>query len=88
MFYFLLELKKWKGDNNKILFHHSTRDEKNNIVYTDSYITECCLLFEKLNNRNISKSITTEHFKRYRDLTTPNPKLIQVLFQFKTGKMI
>jgi hypothetical protein len=86
MFYFLLELKKWKGDNNRILFHHSTRDEKNNIIYTDSYITECCLLFEKLNNRNILKSISTEHFKRYRDLTTPEPKIDSSIVSIQNGK--
>lgn len=75
MFYFLTELKKWKADENKILFHTSTHDEKNNLIYTDSFITESCLLFEKLNNRRISNYISTTQFKRYRDLTTPQPKI-------------
>jgi len=85
MFYFLSELKKWKGDNAKILFHNTTRDEKNNIIYTDSYITECCTLFKRLNKRDISKNISTKHFKRYRDLTTPEPKLDSCIVSIQNG---
>lgn len=86
MFYFLSELKKWKDDKNKILFHTSTHDERNHSIYTDSYVTESCLLFEKLNNRKISNYISTEHFKRYRDLSTPQPKIDTSIISIKNDK--
>ncbi|MEI7480154.1 MAG: RNA-directed DNA polymerase, partial [bacterium] len=66
MFYFLYELKTWKPNPNSILFRNYSKD-KNKIITTDTYIKSCCSLFEKLNNRKISKTISTENFKTYRD---------------------
>lgn len=85
MLYFLLELKKWKGDDKRILFHDSIVDDKKTLTYSDSYITNCCKLFETLNNRSISKSIKTEHFKRYRDNVTPIPKMDSNIISILNG---
>lgn len=85
MFYFLLELKKWKNDNSRILFQNTARDEKENIIYTDSYINDCCALFKKLNNRNISKNISITHFKRYRD-SSPEPKIDSSIVSIQNGE--
>jgi len=86
MFYFLAELKKWKEDKNKIFFHTSTHDRNNKLQYTDSYIKESCLLYEKLNSKKITSYISTEKFKTYRDLSTPQPKIYTSIVSIKTNK--
>jgi hypothetical protein len=67
MFYFLMDLKQWKKDNNKVFFYNTNKGPDGKLIYTDSYVTECCKLFEDLNKRKISNIITTELLKRYRE---------------------
>lgn len=68
MYFFLHELKYWNAnDKEKMLFRNAEKTADNKIKYTDSYIKNCLELFESLNNRKLSKTIKSEHFKTYRD---------------------
>ena len=75
MFYFLMELKRWKQDNKKVFFYDTLKNADEKINYSDSYVNECCKLFENLNNRKISKNIKTELFKRYSERSTHEPNI-------------
>jgi hypothetical protein len=82
---YLIELKQWKQDNKRVLFHLSSADEKNKLIYTDSYVSACCKLFESLNNRKISKNITTNLFKSYREGNSAAPKIYTSVLSIKNG---
>lgn len=73
--YFFLELKEWKLNNKKVLFFDVSKDEKNNMIYTETHILNCCTLFKDLNNRDISRSINSTKFKTYRDNKIPEPRI-------------
>lgn len=86
MFYFLLELRERKHDNKKVLFHNVSQNEQNNIVYGDSYVQQSCQLFEDLNHRRISKNITQDLFKRYKDGQIPEPRIQANIISIQDGQ--
>ena len=79
MYYFLFELKEWTKNPAKVFFFNSNiitdKNGKEKIVYKDSYIMECCLLFKRINGWDISKNITSNKFKSYRDSKSTSPKI-------------
>ena len=85
MFYVLLELKTNKGNGKPILFHDAISDN-GKTSYQDTYIIKCSELFERLNNRKISKNISHSHFKTYRDTQTTEPKIDSSIISIQNGK--
>lgn len=85
MFYFLLELQLWNKNKNKVLFHNSI-DNGKKVEYTYSYIKECCDLFEKLNKKSITKNISANHFKTYRDSKSKEPKIDSSIVLIQNGE--
>jgi len=80
--YFLYELKTWKLDSKTMLFRKS-EEIGNKLNYSDAYIDNCLSLFEKLNNRKLTKSITATHFKTYSD-GKPIPKIDSDILTIKS----
>jgi len=75
MFFFLMELKQRKQDNDKVFFYSKDKGTDEKMIYSDTYVADCCNLFEKLNKRRISENISTKLLKRYREDSAPVPKI-------------
>ena len=75
MFYIISELKKWNEDNSQIHFYNQTKNEKDKLIYVNSYIDNCKKLFSNLNNRDINEFISVEPYKTYRNSTSTLPKI-------------
>ncbi len=82
MYFFLYELKSWESESENVLFRKS-ENKGGKLVYSDAYVENCLSLFESLNNRRISNSIKTKHFKTYRD-GRPIPKIDSDLITIKS----
>lgn len=76
MLNYLMELRKWKANKQKhLLFHDVELESNGKEKYNEIYVSECCSLFEKLNNRTISNQIIVQPFKTYRDTNTNEIKI-------------
>lgn len=84
MYFFLHELKSFDTNTKeKLLFKREVKTSDDKIEYSDYYIKNCLELFELLNNRKLSKSILSEHFKTYRDSNTV-PKIVTYRLTIKS----